>query len=104
MAASRISGAQPSRLLSSVMTAWEALLQLAGDGRRHGVAEALPRREGVVDRGRLVTAVDHAVLALLVAARAPVLFPPRRLHQLLERRGVALLQQVAGPLPAEEVV
>src|SRR4029079_15677753 len=94
-----MSGAQPSRLFSST-----AGLELAGDGRRHGVAETLPRREGVVDGGGLVAAVHHAVLALVVAGLAAVLLPARRLHQLLERRRVALLQQVAGTLPAEEVV
>src|SRR5690242_13926979 len=101
MAASRMSGAQPSRLFSSIMT---TPLEPAGHRGSDGVAEALPRAEGVVDGGGLVAAVHHAVLALLVAAPAPVLLPARGLHQLLERGGVALLQQIAGPLPAEEVV
>src|SRR5258705_11329277 len=96
-----MSGAQPSRLFSSVM---RRRLELAGDGRRHRVAEALPRGESGVDGGGLVAAVHHAVLALFVAGLAAVLLPARRLHQLLERRRVALLQQVAGALPAEEVV
>src|SRR5690348_15190000 len=46
--------------------------------------------------------MDHAVGALLIVAGA-VLVPLGGLHQLPERLGVALAQQVAGPLPAEHV-
>src|SRR6516162_6603222 len=75
-----------------------------GDGRRDRVAEASPRAEGVVDRGRLVSAVHHAVAALLVATAPTVVLPAGRLEQILERGGVALLKQIAGTLPAEDVV
>src|SRR5262249_56941176 len=75
-----------------------------GDGGGDGVAEAPPRPEGVVHRGRLVPAVHHAVAALLVAAALAVVLPARGLEQLLERRRVALLEQIAGALPAEDVV
>src|SRR5215813_12364087 len=76
----------------------------SGDGGRHRVAESPPRAERVVHRGGLVATVHHAVAALLVAAALAVVLPARRLEQLLERRRVALLEQIAGPLPAEHVV
>src|SRR5438132_1656391 len=69
-----------------------------------GGLEPLPRGERGVDGGGLVAAVDHAVLALLVAAPVAVAFPARRLHQLLEGGGVAFLEQIARALPAEHVV
>src|SRR5262245_32462070 len=96
------SGVQPSSVVSSVtpLPASEA----PGDGGRHGVAEPTPRGEGVVHGRRLVAAVHHAVAALLVAAALAVVLPAGRLEQLLERRRVAFLQEVAGPLPAEHVV
>src|SRR5215510_14064775 len=96
------SGVQPSSVVSSVtpLPASEA----PGDGGRHGVAEPTPRGEGVVHGRRLVAAVHHAVAALLISAALAVVLPARRLEQLLEGRRVALLQEVAGPLPAEHVV
>ena len=53
-------------------------------------------------RGRLVAAMRHAVGALLVAAGA-VGIPVGGFHQLGEGLGVALAEQIAGLLPAEDV-
>src|SRR5262249_59647813 len=53
-------------------------------------------------RRRLVTAVDHAVLATRVLA-ASVAVPVGVLHQVLERRVVLVGDQVARPLPAAYV-
>ena len=55
-----------------------------------------------VRRRRLVAAMRHAVGALLVAAGA-VRIPVGRVHQFLERARIALAQQVARLLPAEDV-
>src|SRR5581483_8445703 len=91
------SGTQPSRLTV-------ASLQLAGQGDPDRLDEALERAEGVVHRGGLVPAVHHAVTALVVAALLAVVLPRRGLHQLLEGAGVTLLQEIARPLPPEDVV
>src|SRR6185437_10506249 len=53
-------------------------------------------------RGRLVTAMRHAVRAFFVTAGA-VGVPVGRLHQLLEGFDVAFAEQVTGLLPAEHV-
>src|SRR5262245_46366772 len=97
-----ISGAQPSRVAPSVT--WPPGSEPPGDGGLHGVAEAAPRRERVVHRRGLVPAMHHAIAALLVAAAPPVVLPPRRLQELLEARGIAFLHEIAGALPAEDVV
>src|SRR5438874_67505 len=94
-----ISGAQPSSV-SSVMGA----LVPAGDRRDDRVAEAAPGAERVVHGRGLVAAVDHAVTALVVAAPAAVVLPLRRLDELAKGGRVALLQEIAGALPAEHVV
>src|SRR5262244_520239 len=78
-------------------------LELAREGDGHRLRETLQGAERVVHRGRLVATVHHAVAALLVAALLAVVLPPRSLHQLLEARGVALLEEVAGALPAEHI-
>src|SRR5437867_12289328 len=69
-----------------------------------GVAVSAPRGERVVHGRRLVAAVHHAVAALLVAAPPPVVLPAGGLEQLREARGVAFLEEIAGALPAEDVV
>src|SRR4029453_17574341 len=74
-----------------------------GHGGHHRVPESAPAPEGLLDRRGLEPAVDHAVAALLVAAPLPVALPARALEQLLEAPGVALLQEAAGALPAENV-
>src|SRR5262245_35088247 len=47
--------------------------------------------------------MDHAVAALLVPALPPVVLPLGGVHQLPEGRGIALLEEIARPLPAKEV-
>src|SRR5206468_12014682 len=69
-----------------------------------GVAESAPRRERVVHGRRLVAAVHHAVAALVVAAPPPVVFPAGGLEQRREARGVPFLAEIAGALPAKDVV
>src|SRR3990172_3738510 len=78
-------------------------LRPPGHRRDDRVPEPLPARERLVHGRGLEPAVDHAVLALRVAALPPVVFPARRLQELLEALGVPFLQQVAGALPAEHV-
>jgi len=102
----------------------EALLDLLGEQvlrrplmlernfRRHRALGAGPaqrdldRREGRGEHrlrgGRLVAAMGHAVRAFFVGAGA-VGIPIGGFHQLREGLGVALAQQVAGLLPAENV-
>src|SRR5882762_8607104 len=96
------SGAQPSSVVSSFTP--PPASEAPGDRGDHGVAEPAPRREGVVHGRRLVAAVHHAVTALLIAAAPPVVLPARGLEKLLEGRRVPLLEEIAGPLPAEHVV
>src|ERR1700739_2834888 len=57
---------------------------------------------GVHYRGCLVTAVHHAVGALLVIPGA-VSVPVGVFHPLLEGLRIAFAEQIAGPLPAEIV-
>ena len=57
----------------------------------------------MVDGGGFVAGVDHAVGALGVAGFGAVFVPGRGFHEFLERIGVAVLQEVAGFLPAEDV-
>src|SRR3989442_14931895 len=47
--------------------------------------------------------MDHAVSALLVPS-SPVVVPVRVLDELCEGRGIAVLKQITGLLPAEDVV
>src|SRR5581483_12101542 len=70
----------------------------------HRVAEPAPAGERLLDGRRLEPAVDHAVAALLVAAALAVPRPLGRLHEVLEGVRVPVLEEVAGPLPAEQVV
>src|SRR5213594_5227409 len=97
------SGARPSSLGSGGVMAGPPS-QPSGHGGHDRVAQALQRAEGVVHGGGFVPTMDHAVLALLVSALAPVVLPARGLHQLAEAVGIALLEQVARTLPAEDVV
>src|SRR5215813_1073940 len=72
-----------------------------GAWAEHRDLERLPGVRGrCLGRGRLVTAMGHAVRALLVLAGA-VRVPVRGFHQLAECFGVAFSQQVAGFLPPE---
>src|SRR6267143_2844561 len=94
-----ISGVQPSSV-SSVIAASDP----ARHRRDHRVAEAAPGAERVVHGRRLVAAVNHTVTALVVTAPIAVGLPLRRLDELAEGLRVALLQEIAGALPAEHVV
>src|SRR5579872_3768198 len=61
-------------------------------------------RERIVDRRTLETAMSHAVVAGGIATH-PVLVPLGVFHQGFERGRIALVrQQVAGSLPAEQVI
>src|SRR5215469_4455612 len=70
----------------------------------HHRPEAAQRPEAVHYCRRLIAAANHAVGALGIAAGHAVLFPLRRLEEFLECLRVAVLEQVARPLPAEDVV
>src|SRR5436190_15875000 len=101
-----MSGTQPSSVIGiayDVAAVTDRLLQLAGQRHGHGLAERPEGAEGVMDGRGFVPAMHHAVAALLVTALPTVLFPGRRLHQFLEARHVAFLEQVARALPAEDV-
>ena len=69
-----------------------------------GGEEAPDPAEGLGDGARLVAAVDEAVRAPGIAARVPVVIPRGVLEELGERPGVALPEEVAGALPAEDPV
>ena len=71
---------------------------------RRRIAETTQREEAVHHCRRLVAAAHHAVGALRIAAGGAVAFPVCRLHQLLEGLRIAILQQVARLLPAEDVI
>ena len=74
------------------------------DGSFDGAGEAWERTEGVVDGAGFVSAVNHTVATFFVATFLTVLFPHRIGHQLLEGGDVAVLQEVAGFLPTEDVI
>src|SRR5271167_619422 len=79
------------------------LVSVENRGARRGY-EPSERTKHIVDRRKFITAADHAVSAFWIAGSGAVVFPLRLLDQLLERGSVAILQQVAGLLPAEDVV
>src|SRR5271166_6982083 len=79
------------------------ILILRRKSRAHCAPETAQRTESVVYRRRFVSAVHHAIRTLGIAGLSAVLLPFRRLHQFIEGVGVAVLQQVAGFLPAEQV-
>lgn len=75
-----------------------------GDGSFYGTGESWERAESIVNGTGFVPAVYHAVAALHVATFLPVFFPHGIGHQLFEGRDVAVLQEVAGFLPTEDVI
>src|SRR3990172_435548 len=79
-------------------------LEFSSHRGRHGLSESPPAAERLIHRGRFKAAVHHAILALLVSTLPPVVLPGGVLHQILEALGVPLLQEVAGALPAKDVV
>ena len=74
-----------------------------GDGGFNGAGEARERAKGIVHRTSLVTAVNHTVATLFVATLLPVLLPRGVFHQLFESGDIAVLEKVAGLLPAKDV-
>ena len=66
--------------------------------------QATERTEGVVHAGGLVPGVHHAVSTARIAAFRAIVGPLNRVHEFLERIGVAILQQIAGLLPTEDRV
>ena len=58
----------------------------------------------MVDGRWFVATVDHAVAALWVSGCFAVVVPFHGVEQFLKGIDVAFLQQVAGSLPAEDVV
>src|ERR1700739_1504454 len=80
------------------------LALIAAECSLHHAPESAERQEASKHRGGLVAAAHHTIRAFGIAAADAVLFPFRRLHQLLEAVGVAILQQVARLLPSENVV
>src|SRR5579862_9053360 len=58
--------------------------------------------EAVGDSRRFEAAMHHAVRALLIIADS-IGVPVGFLHQLPERAGIALAQEIAGPLPPEDI-
>src|SRR5208337_4905685 len=65
--------------------------------------ESTPRAKGIVYGRGFISAVHHTVGALGIARLGPVLLPLGFAHQLVEGVSVAVLQQVAGLLPPEQV-
>src|ERR1700730_10328871 len=75
-------------------------------GREHvfpgGHEKALQRAEVVIDRAGLMTGVNHAIRTLRIAALRTVVLPLCRGQQLFEGVGIAILQEIARLLPAED--
>ena len=80
------------------------LVRVAREGSADHGEEALERTESVDDGWSLIAATDHAVGALGIARGHAVVFPFGFFKKLLVGVGVAFLEQVAGPLPTEDVV
>src|SRR5579875_193884 len=78
---------------------WVTARSSAGEGAQ----ALLEGTHGSQDRGRLVAAVGHAVVAARVLAPAEVL-PVGVLQEFLPGLGVAVVEQVARLLPALEAV
>src|SRR5262249_13324378 len=76
----------------------------AAEHRLHHREHARGLRERGLDRARFEAAVHHAVRARGVAALRAVVLPVRLLDELAEALGIAVLDQVAGLLPAEDRV
>lgn len=74
-----------------------------GDGRFYCPSKARERSKGVVNRASFVSAMNHAVAALLVATFLAVLLPRGVLHELLEGGDVAVLEEITRFLPTEDV-
>lgn len=75
-----------------------------GDGGFNCAGESRYGTKGVIDRAGFVSTVNHAIPALFVPAFLPVIFPSRIFHELFEGGDVAILEEIAGLLPAEDIV
>jgi len=75
-----------------------------GDGGFDRAGEAGDGAKGVINRTGFVSAMNHAIPALFVAAFLSVIFPSRIFYKLLESGDVTILEEVAGFLPAEDIV
>jgi len=75
-----------------------------GDGGFDRTGKAGDRTKGVINRTGFVSAVNHAIPALFVAAFLSVIFPGSIFDKFLEGRDVTILEEVAGFLPAEDIV
>src|SRR3984957_6740129 len=94
----------PVKLRGGQQIGCPLILVLVEEGGTNRREESAPGAKHIVDRGRLITAADHAVSAFWIAGSCAVIFPLRLRDQLLEGGSVAILQQVTGLLPAEDVV
>ena len=70
----------------------------------YGRPQSSQAAEGMIHSGSFISAMHHAVRALGIARLRAVVLPLGGLEQFLERVHVAVLQQVAGLLPAEDIV
>jgi len=75
-----------------------------GNGGFDRAGESRNGTKGVINRTRFVSAVNHAIPALFVPAFLPVIFPGCIFHKLLEGGDVAILEEITGFLPAEDIV
>src|ERR1700719_2838561 len=76
----------------------------SGKGCLHRSQESAQRAERGMYRRSFVAAVHHAVGASWIAGLGPVVLPFGGRKQLAKALRIAILQQVAGLLPAENVV
>src|SRR5690242_13523374 len=76
----------------------------ARDGGSCGGPKTAKAAKGVIHSRGFVTAMNHAIRALRVAGFRAVVLPLGRSHELLETVRVAVLEEIAGLLPAEDVV
>src|SRR5260370_13560149 len=80
------------------------LVAITAESAADHAPEAAERAEPFDHGARLISATDHAIGAFGIAAGHAVLFPLGGFKQFLEGLRVAVLQQVAWPLPTEDVI
>ncbi len=73
-------------------------------GADGGVIQAVPAPECLCDGCGFVATVNHTVGTFGVATGAAIIWPVSGFHQLFKGSGVAFIHQIAGLLPAKEVV
>src|SRR5665213_3057794 len=76
---------------------------IPGELRFYRRKESFQAAELIVDRGRFITAVHHAVGAFGITGFSAVFMPLRGFHKFGERVRVTVLQKITGFLPAEKV-